>query len=182
MKDGETENQLIIEQHCIEAVKSGDTEAYSTIVKRYMKKAYYIALGFVKSEADALDISQEAFIKAFKHIRKFKCGYRFFPWFYKILRNLCLDWLKKSQNKNHVPLENVDLSSNPGCSQDIKIQVWEGIDKLPLAQKEILILRYFQGFSYVEIAQVLGKPLGSVMSSIHYAKRNLRNKMEKILK
>jgi RNA polymerase sigma-70 factor (ECF subfamily) len=148
MKDGETENQLIIEQHCIEAVKNGDTEAYSTIVKRYMKKAYYIALGFVKSEADALDISQEAF----------------------------------SRNKNQVPLENIDLPSNPGCSQDIKIQVWKGIDKLPLAQKEVLILRYFQGFSYVEIAQVLGKPLGSVMSSIHYAKRNLRNKMEKFLK
>ncbi len=100
MKDGETENQLIIEQHCIEAVKNGDTEAYSTIVKQYMKKAYYIALGFVKSEADALDISQEAFIKAFKHIRKFKYGNRFFPLFYKILRNLCLDWLKKIRNKN----------------------------------------------------------------------------------
>ena len=182
MTDPEVNNQLEIEQQCIEAVQSGNKDAYCTIVKCYMKKAYYIALGFVKSEPDALDISQDAFIKAFKHIKKFRTGNPFFPWFYQILRNLCLDWLKKNRKINQIPLENINLFSNPACSQDIKIQIWEGIEKLPLAQKEILILRYFQGFSYAEIARTLGKPLGSVMSSIHYAKRNLRNQMEKMLK
>jgi RNA polymerase sigma-70 factor (ECF subfamily) len=180
MTDTKVDSQLEIDRHCIEAVQSGDKNAYSTIVKCYMKKAYYIALGFVKSEPDALDISQDAFIKAFKHIKKFRTGNPFFPWFYQILRNLCLDWLKKKRKRNQIPLENIDLSSGPSCSQDIKIQIWKGIEKLPLAQKEILILRYFQGFSYAEIAQTLDKPLGSVMSSIHYAKRNLRIKMENI--
>jgi len=182
MTETQVESQLEIDKQCIEAVQSGDKDAYCTIVKCYMKKAYYIALGFVKSEPDALDVSQDAFIKAYKHIKKFKTGNPFFPWFYQILKNLCLDWLKKNRKRNQIPLENIKLSSGPGCSQDIKIQIWKGIEKLPLAQKEILILRYFQGFSYVEIARMLNKPLGSVMSSIHYAKRNLRNKMEKILK
>jgi len=55
--------------------------------------------------------------------------------------------------------------------------LWEGIEKLPLEQREILTLRYFQGFSYKEIARILNKPLGSVMSSLYYSKKNLRTKM-----
>jgi len=163
-------------------VKKGNKEAYSTIVRAYMKRAYYIALSFVKTEADALDVSQEAFIKTFRHIKKFKSGNDFFPWFYKILKNLCLDWLKKNKNINRIPLENIRL---PGCSQpdeDIKIHLWKEIEELSFDQREILVLRYFQGFSYLEIAQILDKPLGSVMSSLYYAKKNLRKKMERFLK
>jgi RNA polymerase sigma-70 factor (ECF subfamily) len=143
-----------------------------------MKKAYYIALSFVKREQDALDISQDAFIKAFRHIKKFKTGSAFFPWFYKILKNLCLDWLRKNKPNQKIPLENSNpvVASQPNI--EICLQVWNGIEKLPLEQREILILRYFQGFSYKEIAQILGKPTGSIMSGLYYAKKNLRKKLE----
>lgn len=79
MADTKADNQQDIDQKYIAAVQSGDKDAYSCIVKNYMKKAYYIALGFVKSEPDALDISQDAFIKAYKHIKKFRTGNPFFP-------------------------------------------------------------------------------------------------------
>ncbi|MCK4835479.1 MAG: RNA polymerase sigma factor [Candidatus Aminicenantes bacterium] len=182
MQDAEAENQFLTEQQCIDLVKKGDKEAYSTVVKKYMKKAYYIALGFVKTEPDALDVSQEAFIKAFRHIKKFKAGNDFFPWFYKILKNLCLDWLKKNKNVNLIPLENISLSNVSQPNEDIKIHLWKEMEKLSIDQKEILLLRYLQGFTYLEIAQILDKPLGSVMSSLHYAKKNLRKKMERFLK
>ena len=180
MNSIDSEKQVCDEGQCIESVKRGNTKAYSTIVKTYMKKAYYIALSFVKREQDALDISQDAFIKAFRHIKKFKTGGAFFPWFYKILRNLCLDWLRKHRANHRVPLENVNPASPRQANEEIKIQVWNGIEKLPFEQREILILRYFQGYSYKEMAQILGKPTGSIMSGLYYAKKNLKKKLEKV--
>lgn len=166
------------EQECIEAVKRGIKEAYSIIVKAHMKKAYYIALSFVKTEQDALDLSQDAFIKAYRHIKKFKSGSQFFPWFYQILKNLCLDSLKKNRRQNHIPLEDVTVA-NPGqTDQFIKIQIWKAIEKLPLEQRETVILRYFHGFNYSEISTMLDKPIGTVMSTLYYAKKSLRKKME----
>lgn len=180
MMDSNTmDERLRLDNECIALVKRGNREAYSAIVKAYMKRAYYIALGFVKTEADALDVSQEAFIKAFRHIKKFKPGHDFFPWFYQILKNLCLDWLRKSKRRDEIPLEDVNakLADSPQPDQMLKIAVWKGIEKLPIEQREILILRYFQGFSYKEIAQILGKPMGSVMSALYYAKKKLRAKI-----
>ena len=182
MEENRREEQLRIESNCIEMVKRGNAEAYSTIVNTYMKKAYFIALSFVKTEQDALDVSQEAFIKAFRYIKKFKIGSKFFPWFYRILKNLCLDWIKKGKKSDTIPLENVNPSTYPEIAEELKINLWKGIDKLPSDQREILLLRYFQGYSYREISQLLDKPLGSVMSSLYYAKKNLRSKMEKYLK
>lgn len=175
------DEQLRSEQESIALVQQGDTEAYSTIVKNYMKKAYYIAYSYVKNEADALDVSQEAFIKAFRHIKKFKLECNFFPWFYQILKNLCLDWLRKNKRRNEIPLEDVKIADTPPPDVLLKIELWRGIEKLPFEQREILILRYFQGFSYREIAGILGKPLGSVMSSLYYSKKNLRTKMGDLL-
>ena len=59
----------------------------------------------------------------------------------------------------------------------MKVRLWKGIDQLALEEKEIILLRYFQGFSYKEIAQILEKPIGSVMSSLYYAKKKLKAKM-----
>jgi len=179
MKDSTIEQRLEDENACLERVKKGDKDAYGVIVKNYMKRAYYIALNFVKTEQDAMDISQEAFIKAFRYIKKFKTGHPFFPWFYRLLKNLCLDWLKKNKVRSEIPLE--DTKSIGSCDDvvEIKTQVWDGIEKLPLEQREIIILRYFHGFSYKEIASILAKPIGSIMSNLYYAKQNLRKIMEK---
>ena len=72
------------ETEIIERVKEGDTEAYHFIVDRYMKRAYYVALGFLHNPQDALDISQEAFIKTFRKIKKFDSQKPFFPWFFTL--------------------------------------------------------------------------------------------------
>lgn len=171
------DERITSEKEYIELVQSGDKNAYAAIVNTYKKRAYFIAYSFVKTEADALDVSQEAFIKAFRHIKKFDTKCDFFPWFYRILKNLCLDWLRKNKRRSEIPLEDVTLAATPQVNQMLKIELWEGIEKLPFEQREILTLRYFQGFSYKEIAGILDKPLGSVMSSLYYSKKNLRTKM-----
>jgi RNA polymerase sigma-70 factor (ECF subfamily) len=182
MKDLSREAQIRDENECIELVKQGHKDEYSVIVQTYMKKAYYIALGFVKREQDAVDVSQDAFIKAYKHIKTFKKGHAFFPWFYKILKNLCLDWLRKRKNTHAVPLEEATCAAKAQFPEELKIRLWNGINQLALEEREIIILRYFQGFSYKEIAQILNKPIGSVMSSLYYAKKKLRSKVGEHLK
>ncbi len=177
MKDLGREAQIRDENNCIELVKQGHKDAYGVIVKTYMKKAYYIALGFMKSEQDAVDVSQDAFIKAYKHIKTFKTGNAFFPWFYQILKNLCLDWLRKKKNRQQLPLEEATCAAKSQFPEELKIRLWHGIDQLAIEEREIIILRYFQGFSYKEIADILNKPIGSVMSSLYYAKKKLRSKV-----
>ena len=160
------------------AVKKGNKEIYGQIVKKYMKKAYYIAYGFVHSEDDALDISQEAFIKSYKNIKKFDTQKSFFPWFYTILRNLCLDLLKKQKKKaiitDTLKKTKEHFSSENNYSQEI---LWELLDKLESKHREVIVLKNLYGYSYQEIAQIIQKPVGTVMSSLFYAREKLQKLM-----
>lgn len=169
------------EKEILESVQKGDKEAYGAIVKRYMHSAYYIALGLVHDQQDALDISQEAFIKAFRKIKMFDNSKRFFPWFYRLLRNLCLDHLKRKNRIRQVPLEEVPIIDGETADRELREALWNGIEKLPFEQREAIILRYFRQFSYAEIAELMGKPMGTVMSSLHYAKKKLRDIVGKYL-
>jgi RNA polymerase sigma-70 factor (ECF subfamily) len=169
------------ESELLELVQRGDREAYQEIVVRHMQSAYYVALAFVHNHQDALDISQEAFIKAFRKIKKFDIKRPFFPWFYRILKNLCIDHYKHRRRLNEVPLENVRVLAVEHEDREMKKALWKGIDELPDEQKEIIVLRYFQQLSYQEIAEILDKPIGTVMSSLYYAKRRLKEIVGKYL-
>lgn len=168
-------SETLPEKDLIGLVRKGRKEAYQVIVTRYMGKAYYIALGFVHNQQDALDISQEAFIKAYRKIKTFDADRPFYPWFYEIIKNLCLDHLKRRKQKKEVPLNGVRILKDEKEDRELKATIWKGIDALPFEQKEIILLRYFQQLSYQEIADITGKPLGTVMSSLYYARLKLRH-------
>jgi RNA polymerase sigma-70 factor (ECF subfamily) len=175
------EKRDLSEKEVLEVVKKGDKEAYGVIVKRYMHSAYYIALGLVHNQQDALDVSQDAFIKAFRKIKMFDTRMPFFPWFYRLLRNLCIDHLKRKNRARAIPLEDVHILTQEKEDRELKETLWKGIEKLPFEQREIVILRYFQQLSYAEIAEIVGKPLGTVMSSLFYAKKKLKEILGKYL-
>jgi len=169
------------ENEILALVKQGDAQAYQQIVKKYMQTAYYIALGFVHNHQDALDLSQESFIKAFRKIKSFDAGRPFFPWFYRILKNLCIDHFKRIRRRREIPLEESYFLIQDREDKEMKEAMWQGIKKLPFEQKEIIILRYFREYSYEEIAEITGKPIGTVMSSLHYAKKRLKDIVGKYL-
>ncbi len=169
------------EREILEAVQKGDKEAYGMIVKKHMHSAYYIALGFVHNQQDALDVSQDAFIKAFRKIKMFDTSKPFFPWFYRLLRNLCLDHLKRKGRMRAIPLDDVPVLAEEREDRELKETLWKGIEKLSFEQREIVILRYFRQLSYAEIAEFVGKPIGTVMSSLFYAKKNLKGIVGKYL-
>ena len=81
-------DRTLSEREVLELVRKGDREAYQVIVSRYMKTAYYIALGFAHNHQDALDLSQESFTKAFRKIKSFNTQRPFFPCFYQIMKNI----------------------------------------------------------------------------------------------
>jgi RNA polymerase sigma-70 factor (ECF subfamily) len=168
------ERRALSDSEAVQAVKAGDREAYKAIVERYMRRAYGIAITFVRDPQDALDVSQMAFIKAYKNLKRFDLSRPFFPWFYRILRNICLDYLKRASRTREVPLEDVSILSVEAQDHEMKQMLWQAIEELPLEQREAIVFRYFQDMSYKEIAETLDKPIGTVMSSLYYAKRKLR--------
>jgi len=175
------EDQSLSEKEILILVKKGKIQAYQHIVQRYMKTAYYIALGFVHNHQDALDLSQDSFIKAFRNIRSFDIERDFFPWFYRILKNLCVDHFKRIRTRREVPLEDVKILVRDREDKEMKEALWRGIEELTFEQREVIILRYFRGYSYQEIAEITGKPMGTVMSSLHYAKKRLKQTAGKYL-
>ena len=175
------DRKALSEREIIEVVQKGDKEAYQEIVVRYMQSAYYVALAYVHNQQDALDISQDAFIRAFRRIKKFDAEKPFFPWFYKILKNLCIDYFKRRKRRSEVPLENVRILEVEDEDREMKKALWKGIEELPPEQKEIIILRYFRQLSYQEMAEVLDKPIGTIMSSLYYAKKRLKGIVGKYL-
>lgn len=169
------------EQEILKAVIAGNKELYQDIVSRYMQTAYYVALGFVHNHQDALDISQDSFIRAYRKIRHYDPERPFFPWFYRVMKNLCMDHLKKLRRLNEVPLEENLILKEEKCDREMKEVLWRGIEELPFEQKEIIILRYFRQYSYQEIAEIINKPVGTVMSSLFYAKKRLKDIIGKYL-
>jgi RNA polymerase sigma-70 factor (ECF subfamily) len=179
--DPMTKDTPLSERESIELVQKGNKEAYQAIVKRYMRMTYYIVLGFVHNHQDALDLSQDSFVKAFRKIRTFDSQRPFFPWFYKLTKNLCLDHLKKRGRHREIPLEDIHILDEDKEDRELKEAAWRGIEELPVEQREAIILRYFRDLSYIEIAELTGKPIGTVMSTLYYAKKRLKGIVGKYL-
>ena len=158
-----------------------------------MRKAYFIALGLVGQHDDALDLSQEAFIKVHRHRKKFDPNRRFFPWFYQVLKNLCFTWLKEQKANPHATLEELGKQDQGGerydyfdpdlfeKRDDIKDTVWQAISTLKPHQREIIVLRHFQNLSYGEISEVMSCSQGTVMSRLYYARKALKRELEQII-
>ena len=166
--------------------RRGSKEAFESIVKMYMKKAYFIALGLVGNRDDAMELSQEAFILAYRNIKNLKPDRRFFPWFYQILKNVCFSHLRKTKNRRshslekleeQAPVAEVDDSFTPEVvaeRNETKDRIWKAIGKLSEKHREVIILRHFQNLSYEQMAQILFCSRGTVMSRLYHARQRLK--------
>jgi RNA polymerase sigma-70 factor (ECF subfamily) len=149
-----------------------------------MKDAYFIALGFVGNREDAMDLSQEAFVRAYRNIKQVKPDRKFFPWFYQILKNLCISHLRKRKIRRAGSLDTEDCPEVADTSDnfspealarrsEIKDKVWQAIGKLDEKHREVIILRHFQNMSYEQIAEALFCNKGTVTSRLYYARKRL---------
>lgn len=180
------------DDEAIARCQQGDREAFGYLVQKYMRQAYYVALGLTGSHASALDLSQEAFIRAYRAIVKFDRTKVFFTWYYRILQNLCFND-KRNRSRHAIPFSEMDLDDVhklPDQSNDTEViaeqnerkrAVWRAIESLAEKEREIIVLRDFQNLSYKEIAELLEIPEGTVMSRLYRARQMLRVKLEGVL-
>lgn len=172
----------------IQAVLDGDVNAYEALVKEYEKNVYNLALRMTGNSEDAADMAQEAFIKAYNSLTAFRGDSKFSVWLYRIVSNVCLDFLRSRSRKQTVSLstenddgEEVELdiadeTHSPEQLLDRSLTrdaVRRGLAALPPDHSEILLLREIQGLSYEEIADVLGLEAGTVKSRIFRARKKL---------
>ncbi len=166
----------------------GDKEAFAELVRRYQKPIFAMAYRMVGNREDARDIAQEAFLKAYRALARFKENSRFSPWLYSIANNLCIDALRR-KGRNNVSLDEplpdggerqVAGGMDPLKElekQETSQQVQTAIDALPAKFKSVLLLRHMQELSYEEIAQTLGIPVSSVKTHLFRAREALRKQI-----
>jgi len=170
-------NSLTDEQLAAAHLK-GDKRALEVLIRRYLTPIFNYALSFVKDEAMAEDITQDAFVKVWKKIKKFDDRYKFKNWLYAVAKNTCLDYLKKNKAINFSDLNLGDdnllfeeLIRETTASPQIEMEVLEdtqlvnaAIDKLPEKYKETVKLRYQGGYKFREIAKILKVSIETIKS------------------
>jgi len=173
-------------------VQRGDDRAFDTLVDGLRTRAYHVARSMVGSPDDALELTQETFLKVYKARATFREGERFLPWFHRILRNTCFSFLRGSKRVRSLSapsgqgfdddrdFEIADLDSQPAedlLQNERGLEFWKAFKSLSARDREMLALRHFQELSYLQIASTLGIPEGTVMSRLFHARKRLREKL-----
>lgn len=176
------------EKELIRKAKRGDDVSFTILIEQCKTKAYNIALRYMRNEQDALDALQESFIKIFRYLEKFNEESKFDTWVYRIVVNTCMDMLRKnnklmteslhaSDGEEEYTVEIADSQPTPweALEQKEKAEfVLACLNLLGQEQREILILRDVQGFSYDEISDILQCSLGTIKSRINRARKRLK--------
>lgn len=176
------------EMNIITRVLDGDTNAFEALVIENQRQVYTLALKMLGNEEDAYDLSQDAFIKAFKNLSKFRGDSKFSVWLYRLTSNLCLDFLRSRKRRPTVStaftndedeereLEIPDERFSPESvleKSELRRSVNAALEALPEDYRQIIILREINGLSYDEIAAALSLELGTVKSRIFRARKKL---------
>jgi RNA polymerase sigma-70 factor (ECF subfamily) len=174
----------------IHRVQSGDTEAFDELMKRYAASVYKVTYSLLRNHADADDLSQETFIRAYRAIARFDEQYQFYTWLRRIAVNLCFNYLKRGKKFRFVPLpisdgesESADIADPRPQSADsgLRRDLDQALAKLPPDQRAIFVLRVNEELSYNEISQMLNIPVGTVMSRLNRARERLRALLKEYL-
>ncbi len=175
--------------------QGGDVAAFEVLVGRYRRRAFVVALGYLTSREDALDAVQDAFLHSFRGIHTFDLSRPFYPWFYRILKNLCISRIRRRYRAKEVSLDRreegdrawelPDFRFTPDggvLKGELRSRLKAAFSELKPNDREILILQHFQDCSYKEIAEILDIPIGTVMSRLFHARKRLEEKIRGYLK
>jgi len=184
----------------IERARNGERAAFDSLVDMYKGKAFALAYNFTGNAEDAKDVLQEAFVKAYLNIGKFRGGSAFYTWFYRILLNQCKDVLRKKQARIKVLVEApepadedgeapvaeaVENRPDPGkalLNKEIREKVDEAINRLPEKQKMTFILRHMHGMKLGEIAGMIKCSESTAKVHLFRATRNLQKALSPYIK
>ena len=177
------------EQLLIQRAQRGDHNAFAMLVDRHQRYVYNLALRVLKDENEALDLTQETFVRAWTALPNFKGQSQFRTWLYRIVTNLCynrLPNLRRSLNDlgddviEHIPEVNLESPAYGFESNEMRQSLHQAIDELDPNYKLLITLRYQNELSYEEIASTLNLPLGTVKTGLFRAKEQLRKALSRL--
>ncbi|WP_409296486.1 RNA polymerase sigma factor SigW [Peribacillus sp. SCS-26] len=173
----------------INQVLKGDQNAYSTIVEEYKDKVFYLCYRMIGNRHEAEDLAQEAFVKAYIHLKSFNMNLKFSTWIYRIATNLCIDRIRKKKPDYYLDAEiagtdgldmysqlasDADSPEKEAESMEMQEAVQKEILKLPEKYRSVIILKYMEDLSLKEISDALDLPVGTVKTRIHRGREALR--------
>ena len=183
------------EWELVQRAKQGDEESFAALVEQNQGRIYNLALRMTGNPDDALELSQEAFLNAWKGLGKFQGDSSFATWLYRLTSNVCIDFLRREKRRSALSMtislddeeearqaELPDERFSPHVEAERRERqeaLRAGLNTLSAGDRRVLILRELEGLSYGEIAQVLGLEEGTVKSRIARARLALRNYLKK---
>lgn len=185
------------DEDIVSAFQAGDQDAFNRLVLKYKDKVFNMCYRFVFDYEEANDLAQEVFVKAYLSLKRFRGDSAFSTWLYRITLNMCKNKLKSlryrfkhkvftlghangSKSKN-ISMDIADGSGSPADHlerQQNEIIIQDAINKLPVEQKMVIVLRHIEGLSYEQISQITGFNLGTVKSKLSRARLNLRERLK----
>ena len=177
----------------VAAARGGDRGAFQTLFERYNRRAYTLALGVVRNSDDALDLVQDAFIKAHRHMARFEGNASFYTWLYRIVMNLAIDHLRKQRRQQPVELDEAApgdvlddsllpkiLGGNPGralMDKQIRARIDAALDQLSDNHRAVLVMRELEGMTYEDMATAMDCSKGTIMSRLFHARKNMQRQL-----
>jgi RNA polymerase sigma-70 factor (ECF subfamily) len=172
----------------VRAAQRGDMAAFEELVARHRDKIYARAYSMMRNEEEAVDLSQEAWVKGWQRLRQFQGESSFGTWMTRVVINLCLDQLRKQKRQRTESIEAMDeesggverqmpvITSNPTAGLErgeLRQRIDRALGQLSYEHRTVLVLHEFEEMEYKEIAKTMGCSIGTVMSRLFYARRKL---------
>jgi len=176
------------ERALVRGAQAGDMAAFEELVARHRDKIYARAYSMMKNEEEAIDLSQEAWVKGWQRLKQFQGESSFGTWMTRIVINLCLDQLRKHKRQRAESIEAMDEESggverhmpvvtvNPTAGlerQELRQRIDKALGQLSYEHRTVLVLHEFEEMEYKEIAKTMACSIGTVMSRLFYARRKL---------
>jgi RNA polymerase sigma-70 factor (ECF subfamily) len=177
------------ETELIKKCQKGDMDSFDILVSLYSERAFAVAFSVMGNKHDASDMTQEAFIKVFRNIGKFNFKSSFNTWLHRIVKNVCIDEIRKRKRGTVVSLDAAISSDegeyvmqipdkSPGIQEILEREetsefLWEALDELKENHRLVLVLADIKGYDYTEVADIAGVPVGTVKSRISRARLKL---------
>jgi len=158
----------------IRKARRGDVDAYNVLISRWEKRVFNYLLKIVTNREDALDLTQDVFLKAYQNLKKLEEPERFAPWLYRIAHNEAFSMFRKRkpESDSDVPegtVGEITVAGSPVYPIELTLAVGTAMERLSPDQKEVVTLKIYQGFKFEEIADILACPVSTVKSRLYTA-------------
>jgi RNA polymerase sigma-70 factor (ECF subfamily) len=173
------EREEVTDHDLVLQAKAGDRDAFYTVVKRYQRMVWRQCMRVARKVEIADELSQQVFLKAFTKLKTFRGEAPFGAWLFRVAFNVARDWKRSAKNADAVDLEEVEIPVQAREEAELTMvqsleQLRTAIEGLPEKQRQVVLLRVYEDYSFKEIAAAMGGSEGTAKVNFHYALKSLR--------